>query len=69
MVEKYITGVNIITPTNGPINFSYFNLIDTPVDKNLFTDNFTVKSGIEMTSKWKTNVDVFNFFLKGKQFI
>jgi hypothetical protein len=69
MVEKYITGVNIITPTNGLINFSYFNLIDTPVDKNLFTDNFTVKSGIEMTSKWKTNVDVFNFFLKGKQFI
>lgn len=59
MVEKYIKNNNGI---------SYFNLIDTDIDDTLFTKDLTIEKGIEITGRWKVNVDVFNFFLKAKQF-
>jgi hypothetical protein len=50
------------------VNFSYFNLINTHIEDDTFTKDLTAQDGIDLTSQWKVNVDVFNFFLKAQQF-
>lgn len=61
MIEKYIDNPDI----------SYFNIIETPVDEQLFrqTDTQNTKRIADtVISKWKVNKRVFDFFLRAEQF-
>jgi hypothetical protein len=67
MVERYIKGVSVDIGTK-QVNVSYFNLINTDIDKSLFTGSLTIEKGIDITSNWKVNPEVFNFFVTAQQF-
>lgn len=58
MVEKYIKGVKI-----KGINHSYFNLVNTKIDDERVLDDYN-----KVLANWNVNKDVFNFFIKQKQF-
>lgn len=64
MVEPFIKGVEI----NGT-NYSYFNLVNTDIDENKFLqEDQGYQSSNKMLANWQVNKEVFNFFLKQKQF-
>lgn len=70
MVEKFVTGQFIDDIAGGKQKVSYFDLIDTTIDQSVFNNpNSTVDSfNQQILSKWKVNVEVFNFFLQSRQF-
>ncbi len=66
MIEKYIKGV-----TEKGFNYSYFNIINTEINESAFTNS---DFGYEdfnkiVTSNWRVNKEVFNFFLKRYQWL
>ncbi len=66
MVEKYIKGV-----TEKGFNYSYFNIINTEIDQSVFTNSDFGYENFNkiVTSTWKVNKEVFNFFLKRFQLL
>jgi hypothetical protein len=69
MVEKYIKGVQYGASENS-VNFSYFNIINLPIDESVFTSQQAGYTDFNqlILSKWKVNIPVFNFFIKKLQF-
>lgn len=67
MVEKHINP----NPSIDGQTYSYFNITSLPIDPNVFTQSEKGFSSFNetVTSKWKINVDVFNFFIKRLQFL
>ena len=66
MVERFVKGVNIAGISE---KVSYFNLIDTEIPEGIFNQNLSPDQfNSQVLGKWKTKVEVFNFFIKGQQF-
>ena len=67
MIEKHIDP----KPSLDGQTYSYFNIINLPIDPNVFKNADSGYSNFNqtVTSKWQVNIDVFNFFIKRLQFL
>ena len=67
--QRYIRGVQQDINTEDQV-VSYFNIINTDINPAVFNNGLGPIKDVEsqIYAKWKVNVDVFNFFLKNRQF-
>lgn len=70
MIEKYIEGVEMDFVKDGNVVqklVSYFSIINMPIETSNFIQNSGKKINTKIVADWKVDKDIFEFFLKRKQ--